>query len=236
MFRNFFEAFTAGMSNKMKRSTATLACLIVVPMLYAVPAIGLGAAPSQNKSRKVDFKNFEYPWRLSGEWPDNLKWLNMRESHRVSLVDGKWFAHDDERLNRTDAPFEGLTLESVQFGNVTGDRRPEALVCLRFDTGGTQYSYYVYVFSLQARRPVLLAYFHAGDRSYSGLYRVYAEGGKLVVELFDPEKRHGDCCSGRFIRTRYRWQNGVFVRFGYREFGTPKSTTRLPTSVFGIHK
>ena len=148
-------------------------------------------------------------------------------------MDGRW------RLDAEDGEdqslFSGLTLEAVEFADVTDDGKEEALVILRFDTGGTAYSHYVYIYSLAAGKPRLLAYFHSGDRAYSGLYRVYGEGGKLVVELFDPEKRTGDCCSTGFVRTRYRWRDGRFEALGAHEFGTPKAPSRLPVTVFGTH-
>ena len=130
----------------------------------------------------------------------------------------------------------GLTLEEVQFMKVTGSGQTDAITVLRYDTGGTMFSYYIYVYSFVDGKPKLMACFHAGDRAYSGLYRVYGQDGKLVIELFDPEKESGDCCSSGFIRTRYVWRNGRFLAFGANELGTPKTTSRLPVSVFGIHK
>ena len=114
--------------------------------------------------------------------------------------------------------WEGFTLQSVEFANVTGDGQEEAIIVLHYRTGGTQQTDYVYIYSFAAGKPKLLAYFHSGDRAYSGLRKVYGENGKLVVELFDPEKRTGDCCSSGFVRTRYKWQNGRFEAFGAREY------------------
>ena len=131
---------------------------------------------------------------------------------------------------------EGLTLEEVQFADVIGDGQTDAIVVLRYDSGGTMFSYYVYVYAFAAGKPKLLACFHAGDRANSGLYRVYGQDGKLVLELYDPQKSAGLCCSTRFIRTRYIWRNGRFLAAGAKEFGTPKTASRLPVSVMGIHK
>jgi len=207
---------------------------IMHALLISCLAVVLSAFSPDSNSRHTDFKNFEYPWSASAEWPDHLEWLNMSESNHVRLVNGRW--REGEGESSEDSPFAGLTLESVQFGDVTGDSRQEAIVTLRFDTGGTQYYYYVYIYSLQNREPVLLAYFHSGDRAASGLYRVYAERGKLAVELFDQEKRLGDCCSSGLIRTRYLWKNGAFEKFGPNESGAPKTQSRIPVSVFGNHK
>jgi hypothetical protein len=199
--------------------------------LFAAVIISAAALAGDN-SHNDTFKNFEYPFAVSKAWPDHLEWLDSTGTHRVMLVNGRWRDPD----SGSDEPFRGLTLESVQFGDVTGDGKQEAIVVLRFDTGGTQYSHYVYIYSLQEPRPRVLAYFHSGDRSASGLYRVYAQRGELVVELFDPEKRSGDCCSSRFIRRRFEWKDSRYQQVGRAVFGTPKAPSRLPVDVFGKHR
>jgi hypothetical protein len=93
--------------------------------------------------------------------------------------------------------------------------------------------YFVYIYSLKDGKPDLLGYFHTEDRANNGLYRVYADGGNLVVELFDPAKQTGDCCSTGFIRTRYRWHDGKFEATGTAELGTPESSSRFRVSTFG---
>lgn len=199
--------------------------------------LGLAAA-AQTNIRDVDFTNFSYPWSPYSGWPRQIEWLDTPGVERVQLVNGRW--RDREIENAKDIagiePFSGLTYEEVQFADVTGNGQTDAIVVLRFDTGGTQYSHYVYVYSFVAGRPKLLARFHSGDRASSGLYRVYGEFGRLVVELYDPEKSSGDCCSTGFIRSRYRWRNGMFQLVGAHESGTPKAPSRVPVTVFGIHK
>jgi hypothetical protein len=180
---------------------------------------------------KVDFKNFSYPWRYHSGWPARLQWLDSSEQHRVQLVNGRWT--EEQEAN---GPFSGLTLEEVQLADVTGDGQAEAIVILRYDTGGTQFSHYVYIYSLAERNPKLLASFHSGDRAASVLYRIYGQKGKLIVELFDPQKGEGDCCSLGFVRTRYKWSDGKFVAVGPQEFGKPKAPSRLPVTVFGTHQ
>jgi hypothetical protein len=208
---------------------------LVVLAMWATPPSGPAAT---DNLRHVDFKNFDFPWSEPPGWSDHMEWLNVSEQNRVRLVNGRWEldGKEFEEGVKSQAPFAGLTLESVQFGDVTSDGREEAIVVLRFDTGGTQYSYYVFIYSSRAGRPSLLGYFHAGDRAYFGLYQVYPQGGGLVVELFDPQKRIGDCCSSGFVRTRYRWHKGKFEMFGPSEFGTPKAPSRIPVSIFGIHQ
>jgi len=200
------------------------ACLCLTFCLAAVCTVG------QNNTGATDFKNFRYPWSHYSGWPHELEWLDASETEHIQLKDGRWADAVDPGLT-----FTGLTLENVQFADVTGDGRPEALATLRYDTGGTQYSHYVYIYSLADKSPKLLAYFHSGDRSYWGLYRVYGRGGKLVVELFDPEKRTGDCCSHGFVRTIYQWRGGRFQQVGAKQSGTPPAPSRIPVTVFGTH-
>ena len=190
-------------------------------------------AVAETSVRQVDFKNFDYPWSGPPGWSNRLEWQETSERRHVRLVHGRW--REDTEHEESGPRFSGLTLETVDFADVTGDGNEDAIVVLRFDTGGTQYSHYVYIYSFAAGKPKLLAYFHSGDRAYAGLYRVYGEHGQLVVELFDPEKRSGDCCSSAFVRTRYRWHNGSFEAFGEHELGTPKAPSRLPVTVFGTH-
>src|SRR5260370_42327932 len=103
--------------------------------------------------RRFDFKNFEYPWNGPPGWSDHLEWLKVSEPNRVQLVNGRWqFVSngDSNEKGSSQASFSGLTLESVQFGDVTGDGVDEAIVVLRFDTGETQYSHYTYIYSSEA--------------------------------------------------------------------------------------
>jgi hypothetical protein len=181
-----------------------------------------GLAESQGNIRQVDFKNFTYPLsgRLLGH--DRLQWLPI-EAHSarkpVHLVNGEDLTKSSSFVmdGREYIQWQGFTLQSVQFANLTGDGQEQAIVVLHYRTGGTQQTDYVYIYSFTAEKPKLLAYFHTGDRGHSGLCRVFGDHGKLVVELFDPEKRSGDCCSSGIMRTRYRWQHGQFEANGPAE-------------------
>ncbi len=175
--------------------------LSIIVLLFS----SLSFAVALTNIRQVDFKNFTYPWSEPTNWPHQLVWLDTAGQEHVRLVNGRWRLHTEGE--QSNVPFSGLTLEEVRFDDVTGEGQTDAIVVLRFDTGGTQYSHYVYIYTFAAGRPKLLAWFHSGDRAASGLYKVYGENGKLVVELFDPEKREGDCCSAGFLRARYQWHD-----------------------------
>jgi hypothetical protein len=111
-------------------------------------------------------------------------------------------------------------LAALERGTRQTSQKEDAIVVLEYFTGGTQKTHYVYIYSFDDGTPKLLAYFHSGSRAYSGLHKVYGENGKLVIELFDPEKSSGDCCSSGFVRTRYKWHNGRFEAFGACESET----------------
>jgi len=196
--------------------------------------VATGVITSQDL-KQFDFKDYSYPWGGPPNWSEELEWLDLTESNVVRLTNGRWSdpAQDEERA-KYKLPFAGLTLESVSSGDLTGQGQDDAVVVIRYDTGGTQFEEFVYIYSLVAGHPSLLAYFHAGDRAYLGLYRVYAQHKELVVELYDPSKRTGDCCSSGLIRTRYRWNANKFEPVGKKEFGTTQTPSRLPVSPFGI--
>ena len=181
-----------------------------------------GVAASQKNIREVDFKNFTYP--LSGHLlgHDRLQWLSSDvhpQRKPIHLINGKDLAKSSSVVmdKREYVQWEGFTLQSVSFADLTGDGQDEAIVVLHYRTGGTQQTDYVYIYSFAAGQPKLLAYFHAGDRAYSGLCKVIGDHAELVVELFDPEKRSGDCCSSGIVRTRYRWEQGQFKAVGAPE-------------------
>jgi hypothetical protein len=210
---------------------------LIVVLVFLV---SLFITPSGSNSKPTDFANFAFPWQEPQRGLHSAEWLKIGDSE-VHLVNGKWI--DDQGEDGLDGqagaaprPFSGLTLESVEYGDIEGAGKRTAIVVLRYDTGGTQDFDYVYIYDEHDTKPRLLGYFQAGDRAASGLYRVYAQGGLLLVELYDPEKRTGDCCSAGFIRTRYRWREGSFEAVGATETGVPEHTSRLRASTFGVHQ
>ena len=122
-----------------------------------------------------------------------------------------------------------MDVAPIEYGDVTGDGREEAMVVLYAEVGGTSSSSDVFIYTLRDARPVLLWKFATGDRADGGLRRIYAENGQLVVELAGKNKiigsdlyapdgtRTGACCPSVFTRTRYKWIRGRFVRSGESE-------------------
>lgn len=210
------------------RATEDRNCASVVRLIAFGLAILVspGIATAQKSIRQVDFKNFTYP--LSGPLlgHDRLHWLSLPSAahsggKHIRLVNGSDLMRPSSGMGNTYAQFEGFTLQSVQFAELTTDSE-EAIVVLRYHTGGTQSTNYVYIYSFEGGKPKLLAYCYTGDRAYHGLYRVYNDRGTLVFELFDPRKRSGDCCSSGLVRMQYRWHEDRFEAFGPHEFWTLK--------------
>ena len=133
-----------------------LIILAVCVLAFTTTAAGHDIGP--------DFRNSSYPWSGPPSWSERLEWLHISSSKTVRLTNGRWAdpSQSEESANGT-ASFAGLTLESVTWADVTGEGRDDAIVVIRYDTGGTQFSYFVYLYSMRAGRPHLLGCFHAGD-------------------------------------------------------------------------
>lgn len=202
-------------------------------MLAMLVCLSMPSIAAQHSIRQVDFKNFTYP--LSGPLLGHteLKWLGdpkdgYSRQKPIHLVNGDDLAKSSSFVmdGQGYTQWAGFTLQSVEYADVTGDGKEDAIVVLRYLTGGTQNTHYVYIHSFDAGKPKLLAHCHTGNRAYLGLYKVYGEHGNLVFELLDPRKSTGDCCSSGFVRTRYKWDGSRFEAFGHPEYGSAEIETR----------
>jgi hypothetical protein len=186
-----------------------------------VLAVGLlfsqAAYPQRRASsiRSVDFANFTFP-RTTG-----LKVSGGRKT--FTLKDGEF----PESTNEV-----GMSLADVTYGDVTGDGVEEAMVSLGVHTGGSAIPNCLYIYTPGGKRLRLLWAFETGDRADGGLRRIYAEAGRLVIELYGRGTRIGGklygtedapaCCAKSVTRTHYRWWGGKFRRVGKSEvFANP---------------
>lgn len=169
---------------------------LLVAALFAFATL----TAAQSGIRKIDFKNFTYPRTGPLLGHSRLRWLATNVKGKVTLHNG--------------SDGEGFSFQSVTYASVTGGKEEDAIVVLHYDTGGTQQTDYIYIVRETKQGPKVAAYCYTGDRAYSGLYAVDANHGALIVELFDPDKSEGDCCSSGIIRTRYVWRHGGFERQG----------------------
>jgi hypothetical protein len=188
--------------------------------------------PSKN-IRTVDFRNFSYPWTSPNDWPDHLQWMSLSVKDHIKLVGGKWDERDDDEKS-DGAQFSGLTLEGTQYAKLSNDTSEDAIVVLRYDSGGTQNNYWVYVYGNSSGKLRLLGFFYAGDRAYYGLYQVFVKDRVLNVRLFDPKLRHGDCCSDGYLGYRFRWNGKGFEALGQTITGRTDTSSRRPVSIFGL--
>jgi hypothetical protein len=115
-----------------------------------------------------------------------------------------------------------------------GSKCEDAIVVLRYDSGGTQNHYWVYTYGDSDRTPKLLGLFHAGDRAQYGLYQVFEKDRILNVRLFDPKFQEGDCCSSCYLNYQFRWNGAGFEAIGNPMPGRSDSMSRRPVSVIGL--
>jgi hypothetical protein len=202
-------------------------------LLFVLTSMMGWSQPPSPDLRTVDFKNFSYPWLDPNGWPDHLQWMSLGLKQHIALVNGRWDERDDSDREHG-LQFSGLTLEGVQFAKLSGGQNEDAIVVLRYDSGGTQYHYWVYIFADPKGTPKLIGIFHAGDRAQNGLYQVFEKDRLLNVRLFDPKLREGDCCSNGYLGYQFHWNGEGFELTGKPIPGRVDSTSRRPVSVFGL--
>jgi hypothetical protein len=160
--------------------------------------------------RDTDFKNFTYPFSKSEfvSVPSRPRWMSIAETGRVSLHEGRYAFPCD------DPPCYLITFNRAEFGEIAGMDGEVAIVTVVFHTGGTANWEYLYVVGIRSGKPQVLAWMEAGSRADMGLRRAFADRGDLVLEVNDPDKRLGDCCSTGTVTYHYRWANGSFHEIG----------------------
>jgi hypothetical protein len=152
----------------------------------------------------VDFANYTYPWIADLGDP--------KETFR--LQNGDLPATRNER-GLIDAM--GVSLEKVDYGDVTGDGKEDAIVVLSILTGGSAIPHAIYVYGGGGNQTKLLWSGATDDRANGGLQKVYSQNGELVLERFSPVGKRGDCCPTRFTRVRYEWRGNRFRQKGKAE-------------------
>jgi hypothetical protein len=167
---------------------------------------------AQKSIRQVDFKNFSYPLSSHLLSHARLQWLDTSpgsvKERAIRLVNGK--------------DVSGFTLQSVAYADVTGDGKEDAVVVVRYESGGTQNTHYVYIYAMRDGHLKLLAFCHTGGGANLGLHNAYAEQGQLVIEMLDRQSTPGNCCNLGFVRMRYKWKDGGFQLSGAPQHETLK--------------
>lgn len=128
----------------------------------------------------------------------------------------------------------------INYGDITGDGAEEAMVVLSIENRGSATPYYVYIFTVENRKPKLLWDFETGDRADGGLRQIYAENGQLVIDLFGKDRvvggelyrgDEGLCCPSSFTRTRYEWTGKGFQQISKEVLANPKGNASPVMSV-----
>lgn len=190
--------------------------MLLLTLMFALLS-GAQSSPARSIC-DVDFKNFTYPKLPTGK---------CSRMSRVRVRDGKYGSI--KNFSPRVVPRGGcwqVDVGLVIYGDVTGDRREDAVDVLYAEMGGTESSNDVFIYTLQDSRPVLLWKFWTGGRAEVGLVKLYAENGKLIVELAGKNKfigsdyfvddgtSNGACCPTVITRSKYQWIRGAFRRRG----------------------
>ena len=165
------------------------------------------AGQSKTNAHGYDFRNSTYP----GIW--------LKGSFR--LRDGK--AEAESRGCHTE-----YTFRDVEYLDLTGDRKPEALVTITDWTacGSSGVSQYYYIYSLNGHRPRLLWRFGTGSEAAAGLMDFHIIGRTLVVEVYGDYRIAGakpkvvawpnfccpDCCPEKYTRLSVAWNGRRFTQ------------------------
>jgi hypothetical protein len=197
------------------RCAVKSASTISIVFLFVLVFTGRVSAGTE-KIRKVDFKNFVYPWDDPEAGSDNHTtwfWTQLPPESKVRLIDGQ------HRFTVPETPdvSPALRFSFVVYGDSDGDGIEEAAVALNYTTGGTMNWYYLYVYQLAKGQLRLLGRLRSGSRSSGGLIRASINRGALVLDFADADKRTGDCCSSGYIRVHYRWHDVHFAEEGPRQ-------------------
>ncbi|MCC7156407.1 MAG: hypothetical protein IT161_17655 [Bryobacterales bacterium] len=163
--------------------------------------------------RNVDWANFTYPFLSHASLPRELHWHKITsDGSAVTLARG---IHRFEIPGCQDSGLCPLvTYEFTEYGKVSGLRGELAAVVLTFSPNPKLGWQIVYLYSTDNDKPKLLAWFEAGHRFSQGLKGLAIDGGSLVLDLYDPERRLGESCSLGFKRIRYRWKKETFEQYG----------------------
>jgi hypothetical protein len=168
---------------------------------------------SNSPIRKIDFKNFTFPW---------TEGLTSEDEKTFIIKNG------ERKVKKDDM---GVSLSKVEYGDVTGDNDEDAILVFSVQTGGSYVANMVHIYKTEKEKPKMLWNFDTGDRAEGGFKKVYAENGNLVVETFGDNKFENEkwnfsfpkdkfnayCCPTAFTKIIFKWNSEKFVPFGERQ-------------------
>ena len=168
--------------------------LTVVTLLFLLSL----TVSSQRKIRSVDFRNFEYSAYCAADKP-----------FKVKVSNGEFLHHGNESV------FDYLRfwVHSVEYGDLDGDSKDEAVVILVCHPGGTGKFSEGLIFSPGTFRPRIVGRFSGGDRAAGGLVSAVVRDGHLVVER-NEEDGGGLCCPNTTFTSTHRFLRGQLEENG----------------------
>lgn len=165
---------------------------------------------AQSEVRRIDFKNFTY----------EIGDLSGANKMKVTVKNGEFLRdNEDDKLY--------FYVKSVEYGDVDGDGKEDAIVITVYNTGGTGNFSDGLIFTLKNGKPVVLTGFEGGDRAYGGLVSAKVTDGILIVERNSPGEHGGNCCP-EFIETfRYKWNGKKLAQVGQTQSRELYPATRI---------
>ena len=111
-------------------------------ILSLAPSVTTAQSPTA-LIREFDFRNYSYPWIEPDDWKDQMEWLSTNNAPVVELKNGRWQDPENHDEFTAQLPFRGLIYEGATYGDLNGDGSEEAVVVIRFATGGTMTYHFV---------------------------------------------------------------------------------------------
>lgn len=164
--------------------------LLLLPVVLLFNPAPSPAPPAAGGVRAVDWANRAYP---TDGGPQTLK-------------DGHWEVQHEE-----DGFGESLELNGVQFGDLDGDGKEEAVVGLKYWGGGTGRFDTVTIYRAGKDGPEVVADIAGGDRGDGGIASTRIEQGAVLVERMLSLPGDGACCPSLLITERWTLKGGKAV-------------------------
>jgi hypothetical protein len=162
-------------------------------MMRTIAVLILGiAAVFGADIRGVDFQNMTYRPACTNRKP--VKVTNGLFQREGSPVDRLWFK-----------------VMSVEYGDLTGDGKEEAVVVTACVLGGTGNPTEGFIYAIEGGKAHRIAYIPEGDRAFGGIENVAIEGGLLKVTR---KQGQAACCPETLDTTVFKLQGGRLVQVG----------------------
>lgn len=154
---------------------------------------------AQTGIRKVNFRNFTYKPLCVAEKP-----------FAISVKNGKFLQKEESGSIENYLHF---WVQSINYGDLDGDKKDEAVIITVCHTGGTGKFSEGYIYSIKNNKPVLKGRIAGGDRASGGLVSAKIEKGLLIVES-NEEGGGGLCCPEFIVTNKFRLSNNKLSDFG----------------------